>query len=73
MEREGVLTLYSLNPMYEPFDVAINEIKEVWKFVHFISSELPDPVIPENQLVRTVAGLKQEMDRIKKMMPGNQV
>ncbi|MBN1132708.1 MAG: LexA family transcriptional regulator [Bacteroidales bacterium] len=63
--QEGKLILYSLNPLYEPFDVAINEIKEVWRFVHFISSELPEPVLPENELVRTVAALKQDMNRIK--------
>ena len=37
-KKEGILTLYSLNPLYEPFDVALNEIKEIWKFVNFISN-----------------------------------
>ena len=69
LEKEGKLTLYSLNPLYEPFDVAINEIKEVWKFVNFISNELPEPVLPENQLVRTVASLKHDLDKIKRFMP----
>ena len=69
LEKEGSLTLYSLNPLYEPFDVAINEIKEVWKFVNFISNELPEPVLPENQLVRTVASLKHDIDKIKRFMP----
>ena len=69
LEKEGSLTLYSLNPLYEPFDVAINEIKEVWKFVNFISNELPEPVLPENQLVRTVASLKHDLDKIKRFMP----
>ena len=65
MEEEGKLILYSLNPMYEPYELGVNEIREIWKFVHFISHELPEPVIPENQLVRTVAGLKQDLDRLK--------
>ncbi|MEX0981796.1 MAG: LexA family transcriptional regulator [Bacteroidales bacterium] len=65
IREEGILTLYSLNPLYEPFDVKVTDIKEVWKFVHFISQELPEPVLPENELVRTVAGLKQDMQRIK--------
>ncbi|MEZ5071723.1 MAG: hypothetical protein R2751_12345 [Bacteroidales bacterium] len=42
----------------------MSDLKEIWKFVHFISHEIPDPVIPENQLVRTVAHLKQDMDRL---------
>ena len=65
IEKEGKVILYSLNPLYEPYDIHVSEIREIWKFVHFISHEIPDPVIPENQLVRTVAGLKQDLDRIK--------
>jgi len=65
---EGILTLYSLNPTYEPFDVKVNDIREIWKFVHFISQELPEPVLPENELVKTVAGLKQDVQMIKHRM-----
>jgi transcriptional regulator with XRE-family HTH domain len=68
IREEGILTLYSLNPLYDPFDVKVANIKEVWKFVHFISQELPEPVLPENELVRTVAGLKQDMERVKSRM-----
>jgi len=65
IEKEGKVILYSLNPLYEPYEIHISEIREIWKFVHFISHEIPDPVLPESQLVRTVAGLKQDLDRIK--------
>jgi transcriptional regulator with XRE-family HTH domain len=68
--EDGKLTLYSLNPLYEPFDVRITDIREIWKFVHFISQEIPEPVIPENELVRTVAGLKQEMQKVKRALKG---
>ena len=71
IREEGKLTLYSLNPVYEPFDVHVSDIREVWRFVHYISQELPDPVIPENELVRTVAGLKQDIQKIKKSVFGN--
>ena len=64
------MILYSLNPMYEPYEIHVHEIREIWKFVHFISHEIPEPVIPENQLVRTVAGLKQDMERMKMNMAG---
>ena len=70
IDTEGKVILYSLNPLYEPYEIHVNEIREIWKFVHFISHEIPEPVIPENQLVRTVAGLKQDLDRIKLNMTG---
>ena len=65
LKEEGVLRLFSLNPLYEPFDVSVSEIKEVWKFVHFISSELPEPILPQEELLKTVANLKSDMDRMK--------
>lgn len=65
IEKEGRVILYSLNPLYEPYEIHVHEIREIWKFVHFISHEIPEPVIPENQLVRTVAALKQDLERIK--------
>lgn len=67
IEEEGKIILYSLNPLYEPYEIHVSEIREIWKFIHFISHELPEPVIPENQLVRTVASLKQDMERLKRI------
>ena len=72
IESDGKLTLFSLNPLYEPYDLLAGEIKEIWRFVHFISQELPEPVLPENQLVRTVLNLKQDLDRLKLSHPGEE-
>ncbi len=65
LKAEGIFRLFSLNPLYEPFEIAGNEIKEVWKFVHYISNELPSPVLPESELLNTVANLKSDMDILK--------
>jgi len=67
IEEEGKVILYSLNPLYEPYEIHVSGIREIWKFIHFISHEIPEPVILENQLVRTVAGLKQDMERLKRI------
>jgi transcriptional regulator with XRE-family HTH domain len=66
IEKSGRLVLYSLNPLYEPYEVHINDVREIWKFVHFISNELPEPVLPEKQLLRTVASMKQDLNQLKK-------
>jgi transcriptional regulator with XRE-family HTH domain len=65
IKSEGKLVLYSLNPIYEPYEVHISEVKEIWKFVNYISSELPDPVLPERQIYQAVAGMKHDLERIK--------
>ena len=68
IKDEGILILYSLNPLYEPFIIEAKEIREVWKFTHYISSELPDPVLPQNELIKTINNLKQQVDKIKDRM-----
>jgi len=65
IKSEGKLILYSLNPIYEPFKVRISEVREIWKFVHYISSELPEPVLPEKELINTVARMKHDLDMLK--------
>jgi transcriptional regulator with XRE-family HTH domain len=65
INSNGKLILFSLNPLYEPYEVHVNEVKEIWKFVNYISSELPEPVIPEKQLLQSVAAMKNDLERIK--------
>ena len=65
LKTNGKLVLYSLNPFYEPYEVHINEVKEIWKFVNYISSELPEPVLPEKQLFQSIAVMKNDLERIK--------
>jgi transcriptional regulator with XRE-family HTH domain len=65
LKTDGKLVLYSLNPIYEPYEVHINEVREIWKFINYISSELPEPVLPEKQLIQAVAAMKNDLERIK--------
>jgi transcriptional regulator with XRE-family HTH domain len=65
IKNDGRLVLYSLNPIYEPYEVHVNEVKEMWKFVNYISSELPEPVLPEKHLIQAVATMKNDLERIK--------
>ena len=68
LETEHILRLFSLNPVYEPFEVHVSEIREIWKFVNFISSEIPDPMISPEELIKTVAGLKKDLNLLKSRM-----
>jgi transcriptional regulator with XRE-family HTH domain len=42
LQEEQILRLSSTNPLYPPFEVAVSEILEIWRFVSYISKELPD-------------------------------
>ncbi len=65
IDSEAKLTLHSLNPLYEPYDIAIAEVKEIWKFVNFISSEMPEPNKEKDQLVDEVKMLKRQVQAIQ--------
>lgn len=64
---QGFLKMHSLNPLYSPFEIPVNEIKEVWKFVHYISSQIPENknVPREQQLLDTINELKKEVKEIQ--------
>jgi len=65
IRTEGKLRLYSLNPAYEPYEVHVNDIREVWKFVNFISSQIPEANSPMEQLSNQFIQLKKEVETIK--------
>jgi hypothetical protein len=64
----GKLVLYSLNPVYEPFEVHVKDIREVWKFVHYISEEIPEPSLTGDQIFKSVANLKKELELLKRQV-----
>lgn len=68
---EAKIRLYSLNPMYEPYDVHVQDIKEVWKFVHFISSDIPDTGQTGHSITQTMIEMRNEIENIKKHLKTN--
>jgi transcriptional regulator with XRE-family HTH domain len=65
IKQEGRLRMFSLNPMYEPFDVDVAEVREVWKFVNYINDEFPEPQPHAEALLETVKNLKREIEAIQ--------
>ncbi len=65
IKEEGKLGLYSLNTLYEPFELPVDEIREVWKFVHYISSEMPETNRERDPLTETVKQLQKEVQAIQ--------
>jgi transcriptional regulator with XRE-family HTH domain len=65
LKEEQKLTLVSLNPFYDPYDVNVKDIREVWKFVHYVSSEIPEPNQPRDNLTKTVISMQKELKDIQ--------
>lgn len=71
LKTEGKVRAYSLNPMYEPYDIEGKEIREMWRFIHYISSEVPEPNLPREELSQTVVQLKRDVEMIKREIAAN--
>ena len=65
IKEEGKLKLHSLNPLYLPFELPVGEVVEIWKFVNYISSDVPEPNREKDQLAAEVKSLKEQVKAIQ--------
>lgn len=57
--------LCSTNPIYNPYYVHADKIIEIWKFVNYISSEIPDIKIDDMHMQKTLIGIQKEVADLK--------
>jgi transcriptional regulator with XRE-family HTH domain len=70
LKKEKKLILHSLNPLYEPYTMPATEIREIWKFVHYISAVIPSANVPKDNLAETVTRLTKEVQEMKSYIQG---
>ena len=58
LRKTKTITLKSLNPAYSPYEVPVNEVREVWKFCNYMSSELPDNSIDKDEMLAKLIQLE---------------
>jgi transcriptional regulator with XRE-family HTH domain len=63
--KEGKLRLISLNSAYEPYELAVVEIREIWRFIHYISEELPSGEVSSAGIANTLNLLRLDVAQIK--------
>lgn len=66
LEKSGKLVVHSLNPIYKPYEISVKEIKELWKFSHYISQEMPDPEVNNETVLQKLKKLQDEVADIRK-------
>lgn len=65
IESSGKLMLHSLNPLFLPYEIKVSDVTEIWKFVNYISSEVPEPNKEKDDLTREVKELKKQVQAIQ--------
>ncbi len=65
LEDNQSFQLCSTNPFYEPYEVHANEIVEIWKFVNYISFDMPTTPFEESELTKAILDLQADVKHIK--------
>ncbi|WP_372776041.1 XRE family transcriptional regulator [Mangrovibacterium sp.] len=64
---KGSLRMISLNPDYAPYDLPVTEIREVWKFVHYITDQVEEQP-SASWLYRKIEAIAEDVTEIKGRM-----
>lgn len=65
LEDNQSFQLCSTNPAYEPYEVHANQIVEMWKFVNYISHEMPTQEFQESELTAAILDLQKDVKHLK--------
>ncbi len=65
LAEQGHFQLISLNPEYKSYQLGVTEIREVWKFVHYISKEVTEQQLTDNQISLQLKILTEEIYELK--------
>lgn len=65
LAQKGCFQLISLNPAYQPYELAVTEIHEIWKFVHYISREVAASPVTDNLVGQQLKALTAEIRGLK--------
>jgi transcriptional regulator with XRE-family HTH domain len=70
LDESGKFILHSLNPDFAPYEMHVSDIREIWKFVHFISHQMPAPLSVQDELLQRVKLIQNNIDGIKSQITG---
>ncbi len=65
LKKQKSLELHSLNPVYHPYEVPANEVREVWRFCNYISSEIPESAWEKDKVIKRIERMETEMKELK--------
>lgn len=67
LRAKGSLKMISTNPEYDPYELPINEIREVWKFVLYMTGEIPAPS-DNRQVLNNLEQIRKEIVEIRQQI-----
>lgn len=68
LKKNHTLLLHSLNSLYQDYEVKVSDIKEVWKFVTYFSTEMPEPEITKENLKTALDDLDRRINKLRALL-----
>ena len=68
LKKKKNLLLKSLNTLYQPYELHVGDIREVWKFCNYLSNELPENTFMKDDVLSKILKLEQEVKSLKDVM-----
>ena len=68
LESSQSFQLCSTNTFYKPYFVHVNDILEMWRFVNYISPELTEVRMDDNDLSKSLQDLQKEVHELKSLI-----
>lgn len=68
VKENNTLVLASTNPIYEPYEVNIHDVLEIWLFVNYINHTPPEIQQEQNNLSKAIYELKNEVKTLKQTL-----
>lgn len=66
INADGTVSLKSLNTIYKPYVVAVDEVLEIWRFYAYSSREFPDAQPEMATVLTAIRSLSEKIDQISK-------
>lgn len=66
IKKKKNLLLKSLNSIYDPYEINVSEVKEVWKFCNYMSNEIPDHSLNTTGLRSAIQSIEKNISDLKK-------
>lgn len=63
LKERQAFTLVSTNPLYAPYDVPVAEVLEIWRFVSYISRELPDIQLDHASIGAGLRSIQEDLQK----------
>ena len=64
IKKTETIKLISDNPAYEPYDVHVEDVLEIWESKAYISTDFPKPDMSVEKLSAIVSGLQKQMNKL---------